>query len=73
MGVTEMVNKLPYLISLNRDESCVTTMLGILLFKHYAGYPPSFPLFGGEVLSRSDTNNCMNSFCVFWIGFREII
>lgn len=68
-----MVNKLPNLISLNRDESFVTTMLAILLFKYYAGYPPSFPLFGGDVLAGSSTNNGMNGFCVFGVGFREII
>ncbi|KAM3202361.1 hypothetical protein P3L10_029985 [Capsicum annuum] len=67
-----MVNKLPNLIRMNRYEPFVTTMLTILLFKHYAGYSPSFPVFDRDVLARSDTSNGMSSLIVFRVGFWEI-
>lgn len=48
---TEVINKLPDLVSLDGDEALVTAVLTILLLKHDARNASDFPLLGRYVLS----------------------
>lgn len=66
-----MVNELPDLIGLHRNEPLVAAVLPILLLEHYAGNSASFSLLGGDVLAGDSSRDCIDSLRVLRVGSWE--
>lgn len=66
-----MIHKLLYLISLNRNEALVATVLSTFRFEDDAGNTAGFPLLGGDVLSGDSSWDRVDSFVIFWVWSGE--